>query len=249
MGFVPAAREVWKHLQNGILRQTIQRLFKLSRAQDSCKFPLYIGPCLPNLSATWALHHPPPSAAEVDDSGLQCDQQEPACGQCEKRQQTCPGYRNIVDLMFRDESSHVIQKATKKVRSRTIPPPDIPTPSPSRSASKFTTTLTWSPNESTWRSGRNGRPRKSPSSTCSTFTVSAPGRSNSGTLSPAADDSVTQFQLLPTAKLGKVDSEDVKKEPGESSPHHVPAFVPCSLATSFEDRGLNLFIARYVSIV
>ncbi|KAG6016754.1 hypothetical protein E4U43_003188 [Claviceps pusilla] len=43
---------------------------------------------------------------------IRCDQKEPACGQCDKRRQTCPGYRNMVDLMFRDESHHVIKRAT-----------------------------------------------------------------------------------------------------------------------------------------
>ncbi|KLU89042.1 hypothetical protein, variant [Magnaporthiopsis poae ATCC 64411] len=49
---------------------------------------------------------------------IRCDQREPACGQCEKRQAECPGYRNQVDLMFRDESSHVIKKAKAKARRR-----------------------------------------------------------------------------------------------------------------------------------
>ncbi|KAK0636916.1 hypothetical protein B0T17DRAFT_613581 [Bombardia bombarda] len=49
---------------------------------------------------------------------IRCDQREPGCGQCEKRQQECPGYRNLVDLMFRDESSHVIKKARAKARKR-----------------------------------------------------------------------------------------------------------------------------------
>ncbi|KAJ3461824.1 hypothetical protein MRS44_010377 [Fusarium solani] len=50
---------------------------------------------------------------------IKCDQKEPSCGQCEKRNQACPGYRNLVDLMFRDESSHVINKAAK-TRSRPV---------------------------------------------------------------------------------------------------------------------------------
>ncbi|KAK3692428.1 hypothetical protein B0T22DRAFT_13561 [Podospora appendiculata] len=49
---------------------------------------------------------------------IRCDQREPGCGQCDKRQQECPGYRNLVDLMFRDESSHVIKKAKAKARRR-----------------------------------------------------------------------------------------------------------------------------------
>ncbi|KAJ4162448.1 hypothetical protein NW754_013878 [Fusarium falciforme] len=50
---------------------------------------------------------------------IRCDQKEPSCGQCGKRNQACPGYRNLVDLMFRDESSHVINKAAK-TRSRPV---------------------------------------------------------------------------------------------------------------------------------
>ncbi|KAK4123914.1 hypothetical protein N657DRAFT_573304 [Parathielavia appendiculata] len=49
---------------------------------------------------------------------IRCDQREPGCGQCEKRQQKCPGYRNLVDLMFRDESSHVIKKAKARARKK-----------------------------------------------------------------------------------------------------------------------------------
>ncbi|KAL7918528.1 hypothetical protein ACQKWADRAFT_303944 [Trichoderma austrokoningii] len=43
---------------------------------------------------------------------IRCDQKEPGCGQCSKRHIDCPGYRNMVDLMFRDESNDVIKKAT-----------------------------------------------------------------------------------------------------------------------------------------
>ncbi|KAK4106738.1 hypothetical protein N658DRAFT_414728 [Parathielavia hyrcaniae] len=49
---------------------------------------------------------------------IRCDQREPGCGQCDKRQQKCPGYRNLVDLMFRDESSHVIKKAKARARKK-----------------------------------------------------------------------------------------------------------------------------------
>ncbi|KAK4232159.1 sterol uptake control protein 2 [Podospora fimiseda] len=49
---------------------------------------------------------------------IRCDQRVNGCGQCEKRQQQCPGYRNLVDLMFRDESSHVIKKAKARARKK-----------------------------------------------------------------------------------------------------------------------------------
>ncbi|PHH83439.1 hypothetical protein CDD83_2986 [Cordyceps sp. RAO-2017] len=60
---------------------------------------------------------------------IRCDQRMPNCGQCEKRRHDCPGYRNIIDLMFRDESNHVIKRATstrkrlKKTRNGSDPLP------------------------------------------------------------------------------------------------------------------------------
>ncbi|KAK3504859.1 hypothetical protein B0T13DRAFT_18307 [Neurospora crassa] len=49
---------------------------------------------------------------------IRCDQRVPGCGQCQKRKEECPGYRNLVDLMFRDESDHVRNKAEEKARRR-----------------------------------------------------------------------------------------------------------------------------------
>ncbi|OQV09658.1 Fungal Zn2-Cys6 binuclear cluster domain-containing protein [Cladophialophora immunda] len=41
---------------------------------------------------------------------LKCDQKRPGCGQCRNASRACPGYRNQLDLMFRDESDRVQQK-------------------------------------------------------------------------------------------------------------------------------------------
>ncbi|KAE8444870.1 hypothetical protein EG329_014118 [Mollisiaceae sp. DMI_Dod_QoI] len=49
-----------------------------------------------------------------------CDQGVPACGQCIKAQKECSGYRNMLDLAFRNESESVIEKA--KAKSRKAPP-------------------------------------------------------------------------------------------------------------------------------
>jgi len=43
---------------------------------------------------------------------------------CEKHDRICPGYRNIVDLMFRDESEHVIRKAHKTRSKKATKPKD-----------------------------------------------------------------------------------------------------------------------------
>ncbi|KAK3391753.1 hypothetical protein B0T20DRAFT_64394 [Sordaria brevicollis] len=51
---------------------------------------------------------------------IRCDQKQPGCGQCQKRKEECPGYRNQIDLMFRDESDHVRNKAKEKARRRRL---------------------------------------------------------------------------------------------------------------------------------
>lgn len=54
---------------------------------------------------------------------VQCDQQRPGCSQCAKVGVECPGYRDMIDLMFRDETLSTSQKAkTKKARSSKTPP-------------------------------------------------------------------------------------------------------------------------------
>lgn len=42
---------------------------------------------------------------------LQCDLRKPKCLRCEKSKLQCPGFRNIVDASFRDESNRIIRKA------------------------------------------------------------------------------------------------------------------------------------------
>ncbi|KAI0014183.1 hypothetical protein F4779DRAFT_624892 [Xylariaceae sp. FL0662B] len=42
---------------------------------------------------------------------IKCDKKRPECSQCIRIGKVCPGYRDQLSLMFRDESSKVIQKA------------------------------------------------------------------------------------------------------------------------------------------
>lgn len=48
--------------------------------------------------------------AEYTDCISQCDRQRPTCGQCQKSNRQCAGYRDVTDLMFRDQSQNVIAK-------------------------------------------------------------------------------------------------------------------------------------------
>lgn len=43
---------------------------------------------------------------------IRCDQVRPACSQCVRAKRDCPGYRDQLSLMFRDESSSVVKKAS-----------------------------------------------------------------------------------------------------------------------------------------
>lgn len=52
--------------------------------------------------------------------GIQCDQSIPSCGQCLKAGRNCCGYRNRMDLLFRNETNKVTAKArTSKTYSAT----------------------------------------------------------------------------------------------------------------------------------
>ncbi|EJP65767.1 C6 finger domain protein [Beauveria bassiana ARSEF 2860] len=47
-----------------------------------------------------------------------CDKAHPECGQCRRMGQKCPGYRDPSSLIFRDESSQVIDKARSRLNKR-----------------------------------------------------------------------------------------------------------------------------------
>ncbi|KUI69712.1 White-opaque regulator 1 [Cytospora mali] len=44
---------------------------------------------------------------------VRCDQRKPGCKRCENSGTTCPGYRDLGQLLFRDESARTIEKARR----------------------------------------------------------------------------------------------------------------------------------------
>ncbi|KAJ5091259.1 hypothetical protein NUU61_006129 [Penicillium alfredii] len=50
---------------------------------------------------------------------VRCDQARPACSQCVRAKRECPGYRDPLSLMFRDESKSVERKAGNTSRTST----------------------------------------------------------------------------------------------------------------------------------
>ncbi|KAJ5742463.1 transcriptional regulator family: Fungal Specific TF [Penicillium nucicola] len=51
------------------------------------------------------------ASAHDDRFDAQCDQQSPHCGQCLRLRETCPGYRDEWDLIFRDQTHRTIQRS------------------------------------------------------------------------------------------------------------------------------------------
>lgn len=141
--------------------------------------------------------------------------------------------------MFRDESSHVIRKATSKSRKSSAQSAGRVTPSPSNTAP---TKLTWSATQS----NRGSSPTESDKtySTCvgSITAFSPPGsRSPPGCLT--LDFGCPSTPQRPSK--AKVPPEHQLTPPATD----LPAPTACLFAPNAEDRGLHLFVARYVTVV
>lgn len=54
---------------------------------------------------------PSKGCGECRSRKIRCDQARPTCSQCVKGNRVCPGYRDELSLMFRDESQQVVRKA------------------------------------------------------------------------------------------------------------------------------------------
>ena len=81
---------------------------------------------------------PSKGCGECRSRKIRCDQARPTCSQCVKGNRTCPGYRDQLSLMFRDESQQVVRKARTGGSRRAKPSRKSPrrvSPSPSTSSS------------------------------------------------------------------------------------------------------------------
>ncbi|OHF00601.1 hypothetical protein CORC01_04140 [Colletotrichum orchidophilum] len=174
---------------------------------------------------------------------VRCDQREPGCGQCEKRQQQCPGYRNLVDLMFRDESSHVIKKAAKtKARGRLKNAQASSAGSSTENTVASTGPETSDPNPGTAvRSGirRHQYPPRPMDATMQTMTIRHRQR---------------QIRWPSSSDESDDDDDDDIDGLSPSSPENgywskAPQARPLySLSPSYQERGTAFFFSRYVSM-
>ncbi|KAK3937231.1 hypothetical protein QBC46DRAFT_461014 [Diplogelasinospora grovesii] len=61
---------------------------------------------------------------------IKCDQQRPGCRRCEKSSAQCPGYRDLNEVLFRDESKRIIlmsRQTEQSIEESSIKPPICPT--------------------------------------------------------------------------------------------------------------------------
>ncbi|PWY90053.1 C6 finger domain protein [Aspergillus heteromorphus CBS 117.55] len=98
---------------------------------------------------------PSKGCGECRSRKIRCDQALPACSQCTKGNRDCPGYRDQLALMFRDESQQVIRKArtgpaTRKAKTSRKPGPGSRTASQSPGNSDTTTVTTTTSPDSAW---------------------------------------------------------------------------------------------------
>ncbi|OAQ89822.1 C6 finger domain-containing protein [Purpureocillium lilacinum] len=167
---------------------------------------------------------------------IRCDQRMPTCGQCEKRNQKCPGYRNMVDLMFRDESNHVIKKANT-ARKRLNKSREAA----NGSASGGSTAL---PSPS---------PRSSSSSSESPTATTLVHHSRPFIGTPKSSSSVDG--LSPDREpLGETrlpnDTRQIRRHHADVGSGTVTAAaseIPYALTPSLQERGVAFFFARYVA--
>ncbi|TQV92314.1 hypothetical protein V2A60_007006 [Cordyceps javanica] len=152
---------------------------------------------------------------------VKCDQGEPHCGQCQKRQLQCPGYRNLVDLMFRDESEHVIEKATT-YRKRSDARKQSPSPaSPYSSDDSFSPSI--SARSLSWKEAQAAS--KFPSSKARRKKACA--TASHGWLCEKQQEMVR-----------------AKNDPNKINPD---LFLPCHTVDSFHERGMAFFFSRHVA--
>jgi hypothetical protein len=185
---------------------------------------------------------------------IRCDQKEPHCGQCEKRQLQCPGYRNMVDLMFRDESNHVIKKASRsRGRTRRAKPSLKLQLRPGASARSRTS-----------RSALTTPPSPSPSSPAQTTTSSSSSSGSYVPSLPLPEDLPNRLALLSQsqnvstslARFGILGADSDSESESEDEYARTRAIhqltnggmiLRCALSRPLREKGTAFFFSRYVA--
>ncbi|OBS21127.1 hypothetical protein FPOA_07466 [Fusarium poae] len=163
---------------------------------------------------------------------IKCDKIKPECSQCIRVGKRCPGYRDQLSLMFRDESSKVIQKAHAQwgVGDSASEGLSAQTSSSSLASSYASSASTHSSSSST----------SLHAGSASSVTVGWP-------TSPVSTPS--QQTLPPTPSSPSSSSFIVTKSSATNtamSTFTQPPRLPTPIDSSIEDQGIQFYVNRYL---
>ncbi|OBR13842.1 C6 zinc finger domain-containing protein [Colletotrichum higginsianum IMI 349063] len=156
---------------------------------------------------------------------IKCDKVKPECSQCIRVGKRCPGYRDQLSLMFRDESTKVIKKAHAQwgvsespgnglIQASASNAPSPPASSPAHSRKS-------TPNSVRAASRPGAVAALSPASSVASFSSPSSTHHSAGSSSPI---------LLPV----------VKQENRESSPPTL------HIGPTLEEQGVQFYVNRYL---
>jgi hypothetical protein len=167
---------------------------------------------------------------------IKCDKIKPECSQCIRVGKRCPGYRDQLSLMFRDESSKVIQKAHAQWGVGDSASGGLSTQTSSSSlASSYAS---------------NASTHSSSSSSSSSASLHAHSASSVTVGWPTSPDSTPSRQALPpTPSSPSSSSSIISKSSATNTALAVfaqPTRLPTPIDSSIEDQGIQFYVNRYL---
>ncbi|KAJ4264743.1 hypothetical protein NW762_004986 [Fusarium torreyae] len=173
-----------------------------------------------------------------------CGKASQGCQNCRIRRIKCPGYRDQLSLMFRDESSKVIQKAHASWGVGDTTPEGLSSQSSSSSVAS-----SLSSNASTFASSISAL---SSSSSISVNTYSAPSSSVSSNKSfnsgwPTSPASNTSHQSSPPTPPSPASFYHTPSANTVAQPIFIqPPRLPSPVDPSLEEQGVQFYVNRYL---
>ncbi|KAM6519750.1 hypothetical protein FALCPG4_013345 [Fusarium falciforme] len=177
---------------------------------------------------------------------IKCDKVKPECSQCIRVGKRCPGYRDQLSLMFRDESSKVMQKAHAQWGV-------------GESGSEMTAQASSSSSATSSASTSASAASSVPTLSCSTSTNTklAPYSAPSSAISSSAS-STTYWSTSPSSLVSHQTSPPTPPSPNSyhqtsssasaAQPVAVvpPPRLPTPVDPSLEEQGVQFYINRYL---
>ncbi|KAF4984386.1 hypothetical protein FZEAL_430 [Fusarium zealandicum] len=184
---------------------------------------------------------------------IKCDKVKPECSQCIRVGRKCPGYRDQLSLMFRDESSKVIQKAHAQWG---VGDPGYEAASSQPSSSSFASSASSSSSNfasagSSGSSGSSGSTSSSSNSSIAASSAPSSAVSFSASSKPYWPTSPTTFVSYQASPLTPPSPASFDSAASSASPEQTitvlhPPRLPTPVDPSLEDQGVQFYVNRYL---